>query len=646
MTQAPCPITFRYRNQTVRGFGSEFTLLSAEAYTPLSPRGRRTRALRYRHEASRTEWTVHEADYPAYQAHEWQVDIRAVEDTDIFSDMGYDLPFAGGNGHIIGNLGDAEGLYALYDRALSDGEAVFENRDGRSTHGVFPYFRVETDALRTFAVLSWQGRWFSRFTQTEDGVRMLCGQACVYTRLHKGEVFRIPLLLVMPYEEFPENTWRRFFTDCQMAWVKGAPIRPMLGIFNGQCSGLTAEGVSRAYERYRENRVYPDFWWFDAGWGTDGTGPHNARDEWYHGVNFECDYSRFTDGLGAFGRRLRDDGVELMLWFEPECVRTPPEQEEGFYRYHPDFDPAWFLGTYRYEWCGITLTARLLNLGDPACRRWLADRICTCLDEAHASIYRQDFNIPPASVFQNADAEDRRGMAENLYCQGYLAFLDDIAARYPGMLMDSCASGGGRLDLETMRRMFPLHYSDHQDVYPADCETRIYMTRVVSRWFPYVKNFVGAVSLADRYARRAALAPMLVPAFSFAELETADFGALHTLISEWQAVNPAYMGDVYDLEPPDRRDDTIKAYMHVTREKELGFAVVLSPDECGTKRYTLRPQGLAADLVYSVADWNGDGKVVLTDLGGALMENGIEIEVSPRDSYLYTFTACGKSAAR
>ena len=633
-----CPITFTYQEKTYRGFDTGYTLLSEGAYTDAG-RGKRTRTLCYLHDASHTEWRVHESVYPDYGAREWQVDVVATADTDVLSDVGYELCIEGQNGRIIGNHGDAVKQYALYDMALSEGAAVFENTDGRPTHGVFPYFRVETDAAKTIAVLSWQGMWYARFAQTEAGVTMKGGQVGVSTRLLQGEVFRVPLLLLLPYESDSVNAWRRFYVDTQMPLMKGAPVPPMLSIFNGQCEGLTGERIEAAYDTYLRNGIKPDLWWCDAGWGTDGTGPHNPRDQWYMGVNFEWDYSRFPDALGGFGRRLQADGTQLLLWFEAECVRTPPEFEEGFYAYHPDFKPEFFLGTYRYEWCGLTMTARLLNLGNPEARAWLVDRVCACMDEANATVYRQDFNIPPIMVFRGADTEDRRGMAENLYCQGYLAYLDALLARYPGMLMDSCASGGGRLDLETMRRMVPLHYSDHQDVYPTDCETRIYMTQVVNHWFPYVKNSAGASALSDRYARRASFSAMISPGFPFAALEGADFATLRLLIQEWKSVNAAYLGDMYDLEIPDRSAETVKGYQYMTREGDFGFAVVLVPGECPVTEYVLRPKGLDPTRLYTVKDLNREGSILTTADGRTLMESGIALSVQARDSYLITLFA-------
>ena len=44
--------------------------------------------------------------------------------------------------------------------------------------------------------------------------------------------------------------------------------------------------------------------------------------------------------------------------------------------------------------------------------------------------------------------------------QGHLDFWDTLLERHRWLLIDSCASGGRRNDLETMRRSVPLHYTD------------------------------------------------------------------------------------------------------------------------------------------------------------------------------------------
>lgn len=77
----------------------------------------------------------------------------------------------------------------------------------------------------------------------------------------------------------------------------------------------------------------------------------------------------------------------------------------------------------------------------------------------------------PAPVWAECDAaagDDRKGFTENQYVSGYLTLWDELIERYPDMMIDSCASGGGRNDLETLRRSVPLHCSDFWMATTAD----------------------------------------------------------------------------------------------------------------------------------------------------------------------------------
>jgi alpha-galactosidase len=82
---------------------------------------------------------------------------------------------------------------------------------------------------------------------------------------------------------------------------------------------------------------------------------------------------------------------------------------------------------------------RLLNLGNDDARAW---------PEQGIDLYRQDFNMDPLRAWRRNDAADRQGITEIKHVTGYLAYRDELRRRHPNMLIDSCASGGGRNDLE------------------------------------------------------------------------------------------------------------------------------------------------------------------------------------------------------
>ena len=74
---------------------------------------------------------------------------------------------------------------------------------------------------------------------------------------------------------------------------------------------------------------------------------------------------------------------------------------------------------------------------------------------------------------------------ENLHVQGYLAYWDALIDRNPGLWIDSCASGGRRNDLETMRRAVPLHYTD---VGYGEHPIKQKQFRELFEWIPYFRS--------------------------------------------------------------------------------------------------------------------------------------------------------------
>ncbi len=90
----------------------------------------------------------------------------------------------------------------------------------------------------------------------------------------------------------------------------------------------------------------------------------------------------------------------------------------------------------------------------------MTDLINASIDEHGVDFYRQDFNTDPLAYLENYETEERRGANENHYAAGVLRFWDGLQEKHPGMLMDACASGGRRNDIDVMKRMVPLIRSD------------------------------------------------------------------------------------------------------------------------------------------------------------------------------------------
>ena len=124
-------------------------------------------------------------------------------------------------------------------------------------------------------------------------------------------------------------------------------------------------------------------------------------------------------------------------------------------------------------------------------------------------LYRQDFNIDPLAYWRANDAPDRQGLTEMRHVEGYLAYWDELRRRHPGLLIDSCASGGRRNDLETLRRAVPLLRSDYQafDGNPAYAPGNQGHTYGLSSWIPYYGQGVYFTDRDYVYSVRSYLSP-------------------------------------------------------------------------------------------------------------------------------------------
>ena len=130
----------------------------------------------------------------------------------------------------------------------------------------------------------------------------------------------------------------------------------------------------------------------------------------------------------ALGKVCKDNDVQLLLWFEPERVRTGIKHE---------INPEWLLSAKDSE--GAPLKNQLLDLGRKEVLEWLIPKVDGIVKKANVAIYRQDFNMDPLPMWEQNEPSDRIGMMENLHAQGYLAYWDALMELNPGLLMDACA---------------------------------------------------------------------------------------------------------------------------------------------------------------------------------------------------------------
>jgi len=248
---------------------------------------------------------------------------------------------------------------------------------------------------------------------------------------------------------------------------------------------------------------------------------------------------------------------------------------------------------------------RLLNLGNVEARTWLTNHIDKLLTDNGIDLYRQDFNIDPLSAWQGADAPDREGITENKYIVGYLAYWDELRRRHPNMVIDSCASGGRRNDLETMRRAVPLWRSD----YAYESIGHQCMTYGISMWLPF--HGTGTVATTDApyygrgvtpvqpYAFWSNAAPSLGSGIDIRE-KNIDYAALRRLFGDWREVSSNYYGDYYPLTPYSQDDAKWIAWQFNNPKQGSGLIQAFRRQKSGDATMTLKLRGLDPKASYTL----------------------------------------------
>ena len=159
----------------------------------------------------------------------------------------------------------------------------------------------------------------------------------------------------------------------------------------------------------------------------------------------------WPDGLTPLIDRVHELGMQFGLWFEPEMVNP----DSDLYREHPD----WILQAGGR----VPILQRnqlVLDLSRDEVRTYLRDRISAVLSEHSIDYVKWDHNRDLLEAGSNA-----RGGAPAVHLQtlGYYRLLDELRTAHPNVAWESCASGGGRIDLGVLEQVQRVWTSDMTD---------------------------------------------------------------------------------------------------------------------------------------------------------------------------------------
>ena len=151
------------------------------------------------------------------------------------------------------------------------------------------------------------------------------------------------------------------------------------------------------------------------------------------------DRRKFPQGLGPLIEHVHGLGLSFGLWFEPEMVSP----DSDTYRAHPD----WALGR---EDQILGRGQKVLDMARDEVREFLFERIGAILNEYAVDYIKWDHN----RVLPAPDSSQTRGT---------YALIDRLRAAFPALEIETCASGGGRIDFGMLSRTHRVWLSDSND---------------------------------------------------------------------------------------------------------------------------------------------------------------------------------------
>ena len=380
------------------------------------------------------------------------------------------LPAPDTSDHMIGFEGRWCQEFQTQEIPWNRGLHVRENRLGRTSHEHFPGLIVPTygasqNSGDVFGFhLGWSGNHRLLAEELPDGRR----------QVQFGALFEPGEMILQAQESYRTPTLYAAFSSCGLNGMSAA--------FHEHCRHRILQVPAWASERV----VHYNCWeaiYFSHTMDTLKTIADEAKhlgaelfvldDGWFHGRGDDTaglgdwwpDAQKYPQGLQPLVAYVTSISLRFGLWFEPEMINRDSE----LYRAHPD----WVLDIDAYD----QVTGRhqyILDLSREDVRDYLYQSMAVLLSDHDISYVKWDMNRT-----QNlAAGADGRAVGVR-QIQGVYALLDRLVQDFPDVMIETCSSGGGRIDFEILKRCSRVWLSDSNDAHE-----RVTMQRNVSYFFP------------------------------------------------------------------------------------------------------------------------------------------------------------------
>ncbi len=339
----------------------------------------------------------------------------------------------------------------------------------------------------------------------------------------------------------------------------------------------------------------------DDGWFGKRQDDTCSLGDWYDNI------AKTGGGLASLAEKIRALGLSFGIWVEPEMI----SEDSDLYRSHPN---------YAMKVPGRQPTRLrnqlMLNMADEKVQNYVVRAICDVIARSGAEYVKWDFNRTMTDCFGKGIAV---GEYFHRYMLGYYRVVSKITKRFPFVLFEGCAGGGGRLDLGNLC-YFPQYWTSDD----TDARERIAIQDGTS--YAYPQTVMGAhVSASPNHQTgdttplnsrfHVACGGVLGYELDLTKLSQAELHSIAEQVAFYKENRKLLQfGDYYRL-----YDRNVNGFMIVSKDRNSAIAMVaLLEHHPADPTMSVRFKGLNPGAVYEVCVRGQDGSV---SLGGDVLAN-------------------------
>jgi len=476
-----------------------------------------------------------------------------------------------------------------FRQQVSYGKIVIEMRRGTSTHHHNPYLILDRDAGEHqgdvwFAALNYGGNFRGVVEQTQYGGTLAQIGINDYDfgiTLAPGDELVAPIMVIGYSSTGFANMSHRLHAYGRRLMRDRAP-RPVL--YNSwEAAAFDVNDEQQIALADRAAAIGVELFVVDDGWFGQRHSISDGLGDWY--VNRQ----KFPQGLQPLVNEVHRLGMKFGIWFEPEAV-SPPSR---LMAEHPD----WIYAVPGRP-SEVSREEYLLDLSRPDVAQHVFASVHNLVSAYDIDYVKWDVNRPIAQA--GTDRSIWKRHFDSLY-----DIVDRLHDAHPGLLIEACASGGGRIDFGTLRHFDDFWTSDNTDAFERLEIQRsysfVYPLKAMRAWVTDVPNFMSRRVIPLRFRFHSAMMGSLGIGLDLGAADDAELAECAEHIAHYTRIRDVIQEGLFTRLTVCSSND-YRAFQYTLADRTVVF-VFLPQTKIGfhgeTPRFRLH--GLDPDTVYLVA---------------------------------------------